>query len=176
MTEVLCIKENNCIIQPKNILLPEQCSVLLKTSTILIFTVGYSYYREYYDFTFSTTAVFVTSIMYWSNPEYNWKRNLDMFISHFSVLHHCVRAYTAERYVPFYFFTMLGVLCYWSSWKLYNQNKIWTSVYLHSGLHIMFNLAVLSLYSGDLVPICDNNNILVYIIKNDVYDLQLCSN
>jgi len=176
MTEVLCIKENNSIIQPKNILLPEQCSVLLKTSVIPIFAMGYSYYREYYDFTFSTTAVFTASIMYWSKPEYNWKRNLDMFLANCSVFYHCVRAYNAERYVLFYSFTMLGVLCYLFSWKLYNQNKIWTSVYLHSGVHIMFNLAILSLYSGVLVPICDNTNILVYIIKNDVYDLQLCSN
>lgn len=176
MTEVLYIKENNLIIQPKYILLPEQCSVLLQTSVIPIFAVGYSYYREYYDFTISTTAVFAASIMYWSKPEYNWKRNLDMFIANFSVLYHCVRAYKSERYVPFYLFTMLGVICYMSSWKLYNQNKIWTSVYLHSGVHILFNLAILSLYSGHLVPICDNNNVLMYIVKNSVYDLRVCSN
>jgi len=176
MTEVSCIKENTCIIQPKIILLPEQSSILLQTSFITLLSIGYSYYREYYDFTFTTTAVQITSIMYWSKPEYNWKRNLDMFLANCSVLYHCVRAYKAERYVLFYSFTMLGVLCYLSSWKLYNQNKIWTSVYLHSGVHIMFNLAILSLYSGVLVPICDNTNILVYIIKNDVYDLQLCSN
>lgn len=161
---------NNCI------LLPEQSSVLLRTSFITILSIGYSYYREYYDFTFSTTAVQIASIMYWSNPEYNWKRKLDMFIANFSVLYHCVRAYKSECYVHFYTCTMLGTLCYLSSWKLYKQNKIWSSVYLHSGVHIFFNIAILLLYSGHVVPICDNNNILSYIVRNDLYDLNLCSN
>ena len=156
--------KNNCM------LLSEQSSFLFRSSFMMLLSVGYSYYRGYYDFTISTMMVQIASIVYWHKPEYNWKRNLDMFIAIGSIVYHCIRAYKSECHVQFYSFTTLGTICYFTSWKVYKQNKIWSSVYLHSSVHLLYNIAILSLYSGDIVPICDNT-----IISSLVTPIQLCN-
>lgn len=112
--------------------------------------IGYSYHREYYDFTILDVAVQILSIMYWSKPTYNWKRTLDIYLVYFTVLYHCVRAYHAEYNILFYICTIVGMLCYSLSWIYYNQNKLWLSVYAHASIHVIFNIGIMSLYFGKI--------------------------
>ena len=145
------------------ILLPEQYYFICKISLIMILSIFNSFYQGYYDMCLLVLLVQFTSILYWSKPEYNWKRNTDMIAANSTILYHCVRAYGSDNGMLFYIFTLLGVLCYYISWKYYYKKKYWYSVYSHSGVHIFFNIAINTLYFGHVVSVC-NNRIILYCI------------
>lgn len=148
---------NECIV------LPEQYNFICKISLMMLLSAFNGLYHGHYDIFVLITIVQFTSILYWSKPQYNWKRNVDMIASNATVLYHCVRAYGSENGILFYTFTSLGAFCYCLSWKYLYQNKYWHSTYLHSGVHIFFNMAMNTLYIGHIVSIC-NNEIIIYFI------------
>ena len=161
---------NNCI------LLPEQYYFICKISLIFLLSIFNSFYHEYYDLCLLTSMVQFTSLLYWSKPEFNWKRNTDMIVANFTLLYYCIRAYGSENSILFYIFTSLGILCYCTSWKYYLKKEYWNSVYLHSAVHIFFNLAINSLYFGYIISIC-NNRIIIYFINklSFLYNSNICS-
>ena len=158
------------------ILLPDQYFFICKISLMMLLSISNSFYHGYYDMSLLATIIQFTSILYWSKPEYNWKRNTDMIVANFTALYHCVRAYGSENSILFYIFTSLGIFCYFISWDYFYKKKYWYSVYSHSGVHICFNLAINSLYFGHIVSIC-NNEIIIYFINTlpILYNSNICS-
>ena len=162
------------------IYLPDQYYFIRNLSFMMLVSALNVFYHGHYDMCIMVIIVQFTSILYWSKPEYNWKRNLDMVCANGTVLYHCVRAYGSDNSILFYIFTSFGVLCYFYSWKYYYQNEYWYSTYLHSAVHVFFNIAMNTLYIGHIVSIC-NNEIIIYgidkisLLQNDNY-FRHCEN
>ena len=155
----LQLHTNTCILLPE----PEQYYFICKISLMFLLSIFNSFYHGYYDMSLLAIMVQFTSLLYWSKPEYNWKRNTDMIIANFMILYHCVRAYGSENSILFYTFTSLGIICYFISWDYFYKKEYWYSVYSHAIVHIFFNMAINVLYIGHIVAIC-NNEIVIYFI------------
>jgi hypothetical protein len=78
---------------------PDQCKVLLTSSSMFLLTTIYIYtFTQYkYDLILVPAGTFLTSINYWKKPRYNsWQRNLDVFYIYTSFSYHTIRCYNAE--------------------------------------------------------------------------------
>jgi hypothetical protein len=105
----------------------------------------YAIQLEQFDLSFASFCVFVTSLLYWSEPKYNWIRTLDMTTVLLSLLYHMWRAYKARYYL--YLYQSVGVvMIYPMSWYVYGYKKYWLSFYLHGLMHIIAYLTNMNFY------------------------------
>ena len=131
---------------------PIQYNYLLKSSCMFLVTTCYTVYQAKYEFIVFPAGVFLTSINYWRRPVYNsWQRTLDVFYVHFSIGYNIFRSVGAEYMYQFNGFVLLGFLFYMLSNYNQRQKRLYMSVLLHSFVHLLGNIALLYLYSGDIL-------------------------
>jgi hypothetical protein len=135
---------------------PQQSRFLLKTSLVTSVGTLYCYYRSYTGIAIIDGIAVLTSINYWRDPRYDWRRTMDIWWIGGCLTYHLLRAYKSQYYIGYYALTCLGCSLYPFSHYYYNCGKYWNSVYLHSGLHVLANIANIILYSGYIPPIWKN--------------------
>jgi hypothetical protein len=118
-------------------------------------------------------SIWIASLLYWHNPLQNWRRNLDIYVSHFGISFYilCLIYYKPKFWLlscfgigfSAFIFRHLSLKCSNELEKIHNysceneNNGIyfcpkkhilsWKSVLYHSGIHVFTNLfASLSLY------------------------------
>ena len=140
------MSENNCILQP------EQYNFLWKTSFLSLFSSLYGIYKGHNDISYSTFAVFLSSINYWKKPNYSWRRYLDITVVNISLIYHLLRAQNSQ-YSKLYYSTLFTSICFYPLSKYYYNKKLyWYSTYSHSMLHLLANISNIILYSGFISP------------------------
>ncbi len=144
------------------ILYPEQSYFIWKASWFSLISCLYAIYKGYNDLAIVPGGVFVTSLNYWSNPDYSWRRTLDMNYVRIALSYQLVRSYNSDYAIPHLILMILAVSCFPISWKYYKNNQWWKSVYIHSLVHILGNIGNIVLYSGKIEPI-EKNPILKYL-------------
>jgi len=138
---------------------PNQCKVLLTSSSVFFITTIYTYiYTQYkYDLLLVPAGTFLTSINYWKKPRYNsWQRNLDVFFIYTSFSYHAIRCYNAEYINYFIMYMLIGICFYRLGTYMYNKKYTWVSTFMHSCLHIFANIAIINVNSGYIEPFCSN--------------------
>ena len=136
---------------------PEQCKMLLTSSSMFFLTTIYTYNQGQYDLLLVPAGTFLTSINYWKKPRYNsWQRDLDVFYIYTSFSYQTIRCYNAQYIHYFLLYMFIGIGFYRLSGYMYNNNYRWVSVFLHSCLHIFANIAILNVNSGYIEPFCGN--------------------
>jgi hypothetical protein len=145
------------------ILYPDQSYYIWKVSWLSLISCAYAIYQGYTDLSLVPGGVLITSLNYWRNPDYSWKRTLDMNYVRFALSYQIIRSYEAEYAVPHLICMILAVSCFPLSWKYYNNNRWWDSVYIHCLVHILGNIGNIILYSGNIQPI-ENNPILKLVL------------
>lgn len=138
---------------------PNQCKVLLTSSSVFFITTIYTYiYTQYkYDLLLVPAGTFLTSINYWKKPRYkSWQRNLDVFFIYTSFSYQTIRCYNAQYINYFIIYMLIGICFYRLGTYMYNKKYTWVSTFLHSCLHIFANIAILNVNSGYIEPFCDN--------------------
>jgi hypothetical protein len=127
---------------------PEQAHFLWRTSWFSLGSSLYALYRGHYDFFLVPGGVFLTSINYWGAHHDDWRRRLDMCYVSLAFLYQTLAATSAEYAALYYFLSVLGVISYPAGWYYYRQGDVWMSVYVHSLIHSIGNVANVALYSG----------------------------
>ena len=106
---------------------PNQYRLLTYTSCIPAFVSIYGFKRGYWDLASFSLGASITSVLYWTKPDYSWRRTLDVnFIRGFIIV-----LYVTES-------------------QFYLNKKYWLFTYAHILLHILGNTQNLILYTGHI--------------------------
>jgi len=103
-------------------------------------------------------SIFLTSIIYWIEPDYSWRRYLDMAVSKTAFTYQMIAAYNAQNAKAYYATAITAALFYPLGIYFSAKENYWASTYTHMGLHILGNLANIILYSG-AIPNLDTTQI-----------------
>jgi hypothetical protein len=131
----------------------EQYKIIYNISFIILGTSMYAIYNGYYDLSLCSGGVFLTSINYWRSPVYySWQRYLDVSCVRLALMYHLYTAYKSEYMIHYYSLTFLAISFYPLGIYYYKKKMFWHSIYAHSALHIIANIANIFLYSGKITP------------------------
>ena len=137
---------------PECILFPEQYQLLYKTSYLQLFTFFYAIYMGHTGISICPCGVFITSILFWQKPMYDWRRDLDMIYVKFALAYQLYRAFNAEYGKHYWALMILGTGCYYAGVYYYHKKNYWYSTYCHLGLHFFASVSNICLYSGEIGP------------------------
>lgn len=129
----------------------EQSVIIYRLAHLLILPSSLAFYRKYYDLGVCNTAILLTSLNFWQNPVVGWQRNLDIVVTKSCMLFQSIRAYNSEHASVYYFF-ILNILLFYMVGLYYHyiQKDSWNSLYSHTMVHILGNIASILLYSGTI--------------------------
>ena len=128
--------------------------VFIVSLLFLFFSFMYALYCECYDLAAVPGGVFLTSVNYWREPVYGWRRNLDMSYVACALVYQNYRAYhllssSSQMSALLTYYTLMGIgmVCYKLSVHLYKKKDIWSSTYVHCLVHVLANTANVFLYN-----------------------------
>ena len=139
------------------LILPPQMYWYLWSLSWLSFVSGLvATYRGYYDLSLVPFGVWLTSINYWRRPDFSWRRYVDMGYVGLSLSYQLYRAIGAQYMVEYYAITLAAVACFplavFLHWRL---RRGWPSTICHGMIHILGNVANVTLYAGHVRSIAD---------------------
>lgn len=132
---------------------PSQAKVLFYASCFTLLSVAVGIYNGYYDLALVAFAGWITSVLYWSNPTYSWRRILDIIVVQVALWWHMYRAIGAENRVPYFIIVGAGSLAFMAGWILFNAGATWAGTLAHVVVHICANLSMIVLYIGSVPPL-----------------------
>lgn len=130
------------------ILSREQSQYIYRVSYLTLCSSLYAIYRHHYTLAIVPGSVFLTSIYYWKNPNYSYRRYLDMVTVISAFIYQNYMAYNSEYANIYYTISFFSVASYPIGIYYYNKKYYWESTYAHMMLHILANIANIVLYSG----------------------------
>ena len=131
---------------------PDQATVCWYFAWLSLFSSLVGIYYGHYDLAFFTFLIFLTSLFYWRNPTYSWRRNLDIIVVQIGIIWHTYRALHAENKIPYFAFLFSGMGAFLLGWFFFKQGQTWLGTISHTFVHILMNVAVLFLYVGHIEP------------------------
>jgi hypothetical protein len=140
-----------------------QANLLWRVSFLSLGSSFYAWYRGYDDLVMVPGGVFLTSILYWSYPDYSWRRTLDISYVCTALCYQLYKVFSAsfcEHKLAFLLFLGMGITSYVMGIVFYMQEKYWWSTYAHALLHVFANTSNLILYSGNIKSIKNIKNIM----------------
>lgn len=157
----VCEKEREMYISEKEKQEPEfpdgccleqnQYRLLSYTSCIPAFVSIYGFKRGYWDLASLSLGGAITSVLYWTKPDYSWRRTLDVNFIRAAMLYHCLRGYNAEK--GKYLYTYYALVCILYTYEinfLYLKKRYWLFTYSHILLHLIGNTGNALLYNGSI--------------------------
>lgn len=121
---------------------------LLVISTTSFISGAYAICQGLTHLSIVPLGVWVTSINYWRNPVYGWRRNLDLTYVPFALTYQLYRARNMPFFTDYCIITGVAVMCYPVAWYLHTIGWAWGGIVAHSGIHVFGNIANLILYSS----------------------------
>ncbi len=143
-------------LKDKPIVCKKEAIFMICTSSVCAAAAAYGFYRGHYLSSIIPTCVFLTSMNYWRHPTYGWRRNADVACVIFAFISMLVVAYNATYGQRYYILITLAASCYPLSHYFTNQDMEYMGTLMHSYMHILGNLALFILFSGDIGPLFDN--------------------
>jgi hypothetical protein len=128
----------------------EQTTIIYNISFLSLGSSIYAIYNGYYYMSIYPGGVFLTSINYWRNPDYSWRRYLDICYVKYALICQLYKAYRAQYGREYYTVTFLAICFYILGFYYHKKNLYWHSTYSHCMLHIIANIANVILYSGQI--------------------------
>lgn len=143
-----------------------QYKYIFYASFISLFSCIYGLYKGHIDLALIVPGgVFITSILNWCNPLYDWRRYLDISYVVFAYIYATLRVVGSTYEFYFHIFMTIAIMffiigCFCSNLKYY-----WCSTLFHIGIHVFANIANIIVFSGNILPI-NETPIFKYILKN----------
>jgi hypothetical protein len=125
-----------------------QYTLIYRVSYLFLFTTLYGIYTGQGAQAMTPFNVFLTSTLYWNNPDYSWRLYLDLFVVRCMVVCQIALAYTRQNSLPFYIIFGTGLAAYPVGIYYFAKGEYWMYVYFHLCTHILTNVGTLVLYSG----------------------------
>lgn len=154
----ICNKEKKSIKNETEIIKEEHTldkyyRVIYRVSYLSFIPSIYAMYRGYYDLSIMCGGVTLTSINFWKNPDFSWRRELDIHFVRLSILYHLFRAYNAENGKIYYIISGSAITCYPIGIYFFINKKYWYFTISHALVHILGDLSNFVLYSGNIPEI-----------------------
>jgi hypothetical protein len=130
---------------------PRLYTIIYKLSFLILATFIYAIYKGHYILSIVTGGAFLTSINYWRKPNYSWRYYLDTIYIRLAIVYHMYRAYMSQFMIEYYIISFLGLSFYPISVYCFKQKRYWTSTFSHCAFHIISNIALIVLYSGQIL-------------------------
>lgn len=124
----------------------QHANKIYRVSFLSLLPTYLSFHYGRYDIMLVPLTVFATSINYWRKPMYGWRRNMDIGAVLSGMCFQVYRVLECRNKLLVLTFMFSGTCCYVMSWSFYQQPKM--STYLHCGVHLCANMALVSLISG----------------------------
>ncbi len=137
-------------LKDKPIVCRNHANTILYVSVVNALSSMYAIYNGHYRCSILVAAVFLTSINYWRHPIYCWRRTLDVAVVLFSWSTMLIVALFSEHCLRYYILSAIAMSCYPISHYFANNNMPSMEVLFHSYLHILGNLALFVLFSGEI--------------------------
>jgi hypothetical protein len=109
-------------------------------------------YRKYYHLAPVPFGVWFTSILYWTHPIKGWRRNIDMIVVASALTFQCYCAIIGAENVVEYFVIMFFAVLAYPIGNYCQKTHSWLGAFGHSLIHIIGNIANVTLYSGYVKP------------------------
>ena len=126
----------------------EQYILIYNTSYISLLSSIYAIYRQHYNLALVPGSVFISSILYWKNPDYSYRRYLDMIAVKCALTYQIYIAYNTHYANIYYISVFLAVSSYFIGIYYYHRQEYWKSTFAHIMLHLIANTGNMILYSG----------------------------
>ena len=142
-------------------LLAKKYSIYLYNSGhLFLLSFLYALHRKHYQLAIVPGSILLTSIQYWKNPTYSFRRNLDIVVVHTSIGYQHYMAYNA-KYASLHFVIYLTAALFFPiSIYFYNKKQYYLYTFAHMTLHILSNAANIVLYSGQIKTVSSCSNCL----------------
>lgn len=126
----------------------EQARCIFRMAYVSFLSSLYAAIRGYYDLSLVPLSVGCSTMLYWSEPRYGWRRHVDMGTVALALCYQLYRTTGAEFAGLYYGLTVITIACYPVGIYKHQRGNIWDGVYAHCGLHLLANIANFVLYSG----------------------------
>jgi hypothetical protein len=121
------------------VILPQKYSALVLLSCQQGLWYVYKYYQiKHYNMMLSSLILYFTSIVFWINPTYGVRRNVDRLVVHITSLFTFYNAYECNKFDMFVYFNALcfsGFCIYLVGCRLYDANYLFWYTICHIALH-----------------------------------------
>ena len=137
-------------LKDKPIVCRKQANFMICTSSVCAVVAAYGFYRGHYLSSILPVCVFLTSMNFWRHPIYGWRRNVDVACVIFSLFSMLIVAYYGTNWLRYYILITIAASCYPLSHYFTNQNMEHMGTLMHAYMHILGNIAVIILFSGEI--------------------------
>lgn len=114
----------------------EQAAFLYYSSHSYLATVAVALATHNYNIALSPAAVFLTSINYWRDPKYGWRKNIDAVVACTSIVVHEALAIQLHIPLTYIIITNVGLLSYPIGVALMKYENKWPATVTHAFLHL----------------------------------------
>ena len=111
---------------------------LFYTSFFSLLSSMFLFYKKSDNYIY-TLSIFITSLNYWRNPIYNWRRNIDMIVIFLSFFIIGIKFYIQSKLMDILPTTIISFLFYLIS-NYFQDKYIHISTFFHSLIHIYPNI------------------------------------
>jgi len=125
----------------------EQYILIYRVSYLSLVSCMYALYRKHH-LAVVPGSVFLSSVFYWQEPDYSYRRYLDIAVVHSALIYQQSVAWKYQYATLYYLVMAAAMASYPVGVYYYTQKNYWTSTYFHILLHILGNCANIILYSS----------------------------
>ncbi|KAI8911568.1 hypothetical protein EDD86DRAFT_202727 [Gorgonomyces haynaldii] len=129
----------------KRILEPQYAIRIWRISHLCWLSILSSAFYGFYFCTFCASVVYLTSLNFWRNPVFGFRRNLDIFCVVTGLSYHFYLALSLEQPFMYMIIVLIGISFYLKARQTPTQD--WSSFY-HCIMHICGNLSNVILYKS----------------------------
>lgn len=129
----------------------DQARIIQNLSWLALFGAIIAAYKNYYAMSILSLIVWGTSLLYWSNPTYGIRRNIDIFFVMCALGLHLWNAFYSTHKIPYYILTTIGVAFYSVGAYYQRHNLAWAACFFHGGVHVLAHISNLILYFGVII-------------------------
>lgn len=128
-------------------LMPKYCSELLFwLSFLLLFTAAYAFIKKNYDTFVICILIFITSLNFWRDPKFGFRRNIDMVVVCLGFIYVLVRAIILKVKSPLFWTSCIAIMLLFPTSLILHENEhIVLSTFAHGCLHLCGNVLVILL-------------------------------
>lgn len=131
-------------------MLPEEYKYLYYTSWSFLPTLLISFNYKLYDLSIITFGVGFTSLNYWREPTFTWRREMDIYMVQLGVDYYLLRSFDSSFGIIFSILFLLSLSGYKYELIHYKNKNYSTSVIYHGCMHVGSNLTIIYLLLTDI--------------------------
>lgn len=120
---------------------------IYKTSYLCFLTHLYAVYKGHYGISIIPLSVGITSLHYWKNPDYSYRRYLDIIVVKTGLTYQLYIAYFIKHGELYYYIMSSIPFLYFIGIYYHRQKNFAISTYAHILLHIVANIGNVVLYT-----------------------------